>query len=208
VLESVAYSMLLAGAEFRRWLDAQPSRQARPAMDPVLVEHDGDTVTVTLNRADARNAYSAALRDSLVDILRAILAMHPRPSVVIRGNGPSFSSGGDLAEFGTTPDPVLAHGIRTSRAPGPLLLEVRAMAQVNGPCVGAGVELPAFCRRVIAAPDTTALLPEVRMGLIPGAAVSLPRRIGRQRTAELALTGTPIDAATGRAWGLFDALTP
>jgi hypothetical protein len=209
VLESVAYSMLLAGTEFHRWLDAQPPREAKPAIEPVLVEHDGDTVTIVLNRPDARNAYSAALRDGLVDVLRAAMAMHPRPSVVIRGNGPSFSAGGDLAEFGTTPNPVIAHGIRTSRPPGLLLHELRATARVNGPCVGAGVELPAFCARVEATPDTTAMLPEVGMGLIPGAGgtVSLPRRIGRRRTAELALTGVPVDAATALAWGLFDAVS-
>jgi hypothetical protein len=209
VLESAAYSMLLAGAEFRRWLDAQPPREAKPATEPVLVEQDGETVTIVLNRPGARNAYSAALRDGLVDVLRAASVMHPRPAVVIRGNGPSFSAGGDLAEFGTTPDPVLAHGIRTSRAAGVLLHELRATAHVNGPCVGAGVELPAFCARVEATPDATVMLPEVGMGLIPGAGgtVSLPRRIGRQRTAELALTGVAVDASTALAWGLFDAIS-
>ena len=208
VLESVAYSMLLAGAEFRRWCDDQPPRTAKPSANPVLVEHDGDAWTIVLDRPDARNAYSAAMRDALVDVLRAAVALDPLPPVVLRGNGPAFSAGGDLAEFGTTPDPVLAHGIRTARAPGLLLRELGATALVHGPCVGAGVELPAFCARVEAAADTTVLLPEVRMGLIPGAGgtVSLPRRIGRQRTALLALTGTAIDARTALAWGLFDTV--
>jgi hypothetical protein len=209
VLESVAYSMLLGGAEFGRWLAEQPERSPRPAAEPVLVEYDGDTWIVVLNRTDTRNAYSAAMRDSLVDVLRAAEAMHPPPSIVVRGNGPSFSAGGDLAEFGTTPDPVLAHGIRTARAPGPLLQRLGATAMVHGPCVGAGVELPAFCARVEAAADTTFLLPEVAMGLIPGAGgtVSVARRVGRHRTALLALTGTAIDAPTALAWGLVDAVS-
>jgi hypothetical protein len=209
VLESVAYSMLLGGAEFRRWQGAQPHREPKPATDPVLVEHQGDTWHVVLNRPDARNAYSAQLRDALVDVLRAAAALDPHPAVVLRGNGPCFSSGGDLAEFGTTPDPVLAHGIRTSRAPGLLLAELRATAQVHGACVGAGIELAAFCARVDAAADTTATLPEVAMGLIPGAGgtVGIARRIGRQRTALLALTGAPIDAETALTWGLVDAIS-
>jgi enoyl-CoA hydratase/carnithine racemase len=81
-------------------------------------------------------------------------------------------------------------------------------AHVHGACVGAGVELPAFARRVVAAPDTWFQLPEVGMGLVPGAGgtASLPRRIGRQRTAWLALTGVRLPAATALEWGLVDAI--
>jgi enoyl-CoA hydratase/carnithine racemase len=70
------------------------------------------------------------------------------------------------------------------------------------------VELPAFARRVVARPDARFWLPEVAMGLVPGAGgtVSIPRRIGRQRTALLALTGTAIDATTALEWGLVDAV--
>lgn len=205
-VESLAYSLLLAGGEFRAWLDARPDRTPRAGEQPVLVEHDGGTLTVVLNRPEARNAYSAAMRDALVEILDAAVAMEPWPAVVIRGNGGSFSAGGDLTEFGTTPSPVLAHAIRTARAPGLLLHRLGATALVHGPCVGAGVELPAFCARVEAAPDTTVLLPEVAMGLIPGAGgtASIPRRIGRQRTAYLALSGATVDARTALGWGLFD----
>jgi hypothetical protein len=209
VLESLAYSTLLAGPEFGRWQAGQPPREPKPADEPVLVEPDGDTWHVVLNRPDARNAYSAALRDALVEVLRAAASMDSPPAVVLRGNGPSFSAGGDLAEFGVTPDPVLAHGIRTARAPGPLLHRLGATARIHGPCVGAGVELAAFCTRVEAAADTTLMLPEVAMGLIPGAGgtVSVARRIGRQRTALFALTGTTIDAPAALAWGLVDAVT-
>ena len=68
-------------------------------------------------------------------------------------------------------------------------------ARVHGPSVGSGVELAAFAGRVVAAPDATFALPEVAMGLVPGAGgtVSIPARIGRHRTAWLALTGERID---------------
>ena len=80
---------------------------------------------------------------------------------------------------------------------------------VHGACVGAGVELPAFAGHVIARPDATFRLPELRMGLIPGAGgtVSIPRRIGRDRFLEMALTGDPVDATTALDWGLIDELS-
>jgi len=61
---------------------------------------------------------------------------------------------------------------------------------------------------VLAAPDTAIALPELLLGLIPGAGgtVSLPRRIGRHRTARLALTGERLDARTALDWGLIDAI--
>jgi enoyl-CoA hydratase/carnithine racemase len=77
---------------------------------------------------------------------------------------------------------------------------------VHGACIGAGVELPAFAHRVTAAANSHFQLPELKMGLLPGAGgcVSLSRRIGRHRTALLCLTGRRINAATALAWGLVD----
>jgi enoyl-CoA hydratase/carnithine racemase len=82
-------------------------------------------------------------------------------------------------------------------------------AHVHGPCAGSGVELPAFAARVVARPDFSATLPEVGLGLIPGAGgtASITARVGRHRMALLALSGARIDAATALAWGLVDAVT-
>ena len=79
---------------------------------------------------------------------------------------------------------------------------------MHGLCVGAGIELPAFARTVLTTPDASLRLPEIEMGLIPGAGgtVSIPRRIGRWRAAYLALTGEPVSGSTAVAWGLADAL--
>jgi enoyl-CoA hydratase/carnithine racemase len=74
--------------------------------------------------------------------------------------------------------------------------------------VGAGIELAAFAGKLTAREDAFFQLPEVAMGLVPGAGgtVSIPRRIGRQRTAYLALSGLPVDAITARQWGLIDEI--
>ena len=180
------------------------------AYDSILQTREGDIAVVTLNRPDKRNAFSAEMRDALCEGL-AFAVMDPSIArVLLRGEGPVFCSGGDLDEFGTLPDPATAHAIRSTRHPARLLhaLEPRVECVVQGTCVGAGVELPAFASRVVARPDASFRLPELAMGLVPGAGgtVSLPRRIGRQRTAWLALSGVAIDVETALAWRLVDAI--
>ncbi len=125
--------------------------------------------------------------------------------------GRTSAPAADLSEFGTTPDPLTGHLVRTTRSAARAVAgcDRRTTAYLHGACIGAGIELAAFADRVVAAPDTTVTLPELSMGLVPGAGgtASIPRRIGRQRTAWLALTGLPIDAATALAWGLVDEVS-
>jgi len=208
--ESLAYSMLLAGPEFATWLSNRRPMTYRPAPDPVEVGSDGEVVTITFNRPSVRNAYDSATRDRLVEVLRALASLPSCPPVRLSGRGPCFCSGGDLSQFGTTANPVVAHGIRTSRLPGLLLQSVGATAWVHGSCVGAGIELPAFCPLVVAAPGTTFRLPEVPMGLVPGAGgtASIVARVGRHRTAFMALSAEPVPAETAHEWGLIDAVRP
>jgi enoyl-CoA hydratase/carnithine racemase len=209
-VESFAYSTLLGGAEFRRWLAGRPARPVPPpGPEPAaLTEREDGVMRVTLNRPARRNAYSRELRDALVEALLVPALDETVTRVVIEGAGSSFCSGGDLDEFGTAPDIATAHFIRTSGGAAGLLHRIadRAEVRVHGACVGAGIELAAFAGRVIAQPGTTFWLPEVGMGLIPGAGgtVSIPRRIGRWRTLYLALSGTAVDVDTAARWGLVD----
>ncbi|MCU1449859.1 MAG: putative Enoyl-CoA hydratase, partial [Acidimicrobiales bacterium] len=209
VIESLAYGMLQAGPEFKAWLAGRTPKGHRPQDEPVvLVEREGDSLTITLNRPAVHNAYDAATRDALAAALELVAADGSITDVHLRGAGPSFSAGGDLAEFGTTPDPTTGHLIRTTRSAAALLATHadRVTAHLHGACVGAGIELPAFAGTVSATGDATFRLPEVAMGLIPGAGgtASIPRRIGRHRTAWLALTGAELDARQAAAWGLVD----
>lgn len=222
VAESSTYSLLQAGPEHKRWLGEQPARVAATAVssvpaalgsavddDAVLIERDGDALRLMLNRPDVHNAFSASMRDALLDAL-AIAGREPRLQVNLAGAGPSFCSGGDLTEFGTRADPATAHLVRLRYNVGRALAAMadRVTVHVHGACVGAGVELPAFAHRVVAQRDARFWLPEVALGLVPGAGgtVSIARRVGRRRTAELALLGEAIDAPTAQAWGLVDEL--
>jgi hypothetical protein len=210
VVESLAYSMLLAGAEFRAWRAVTPVKRSPSEGRRVRLSREGGVLLVTLGRAEARNAVDARMRDQLVEALEFALVDPEGGPVALRADGPAFSSGGDLNEFGEASDPALAHAIRLQQAPVRLAhaLGERLSARLHGACVGAGIELPAAAARVTATPDAWFRLPEVGMGLIPGAGgtASIPRRIGRQRTCFMAISGRDIDARTALAWGLVDAL--
>ncbi|HLY79401.1 MAG TPA: enoyl-CoA hydratase/isomerase family protein [Caulobacteraceae bacterium] len=212
-MESLAYSMLLASDGFRRWRAATPVRQRDDLDAPrVLVNASDGAIHIQLNRPGKRNAVDAAMRDALCEALTFAVEHPDRPPVELSGAGPAFSAGGDLDEFGSATDVGQAHLIRTLRPPAQLLygLRDRATARLHGACVGAGIEVPAAAGRVIARPDAFFRLPEVSMGLIPGAGgtASLPRRIGRHRAAYLAISGADIDVETALAWGLIDAVEP
>ena len=215
ISESLTYSSLQHGTEFLRWLrpkDKQaPDQLPREDIDKdVLSERSSNHLTVTLNRPIKHNAFSASMRESLTE---ALLLAHIDTSiekVTLQGAGPSFCAGGDLEEFGEARDAAIAHLTRTTRSPGRLIYSLRDKITVNlqGACIGAGIEMTAFAGHVIARPDAFFALPEVGFGLVPGAGgtVSIPRRIGPHRTALLGLSGQRIDCATALSWGLIDAI--
>lgn len=212
IAESQVYSMLQGGPEFAAWLqNRKRPKVAEPNDEPaVSLLRDVSRLHITLNRPERRNAFSAEIRDGLMEALQVVLIDASIEEVILRGAGPAFCSGGDLAEFGTLPDPATAHVIRSTRNPARLLARCadRVRTELQGACIGAGIELPAFTTRVDAKPGTYFWLPEVSMGLIPGAGgtVSLPRRIGRQRTNYFALSQRRIDAETALRWGLIDGM--
>jgi Enoyl-CoA hydratase/isomerase len=214
-LESLTYSTLLAEPGFAQRLAARDDRHRAPllpATDSVIHRRDGGALRLTLNRPERRNALSRDVRDALVAGLRIAQLDDTVTEVFLDGRGPAFCSGGDLAEFGTVRDPATAHLVRTLAGAARPLHDVsaRVTALPHGRCAGAGIELAAFAGTVIADPGTLFRLPELEMGLIPGAGgtVSIPRRIGRWRTLHLALVGNPISANLALRLGLIDSIEP
>lgn len=216
VTESLAYSTLQSGPEFKAWLAERGPASAPIMSDPVLVERQGDSLRICLNRPARHNAFSTDMRQALLEALTIAWLDDTVAEVILAGRGPSFCSGGDLAEFGSFDNPVAAHFARTRHSPALLLdrlsarLGERLIARVHGQVLGSGLEMAAFCGRLEAHAASRFGLPELSLGLIPGAGgtVSVTRRIGRWRTAYLVLSGRTIDAETGRDWGLVDTVTP
>ncbi|MFE5786295.1 enoyl-CoA hydratase/isomerase family protein [Rhodococcus erythropolis] len=215
VVESFAYSTLQGGPEYARWLKSADYRSKPEKGEPVDVCRTDDRLFITLDRPDRHNALNAAMRDALVDALTVAWVDSTITSVTLQGRGASFSSGGDLTEFGSATDPASAHLIRTQHRPAEQISELatrlgdRCLAVVHGAVMGAGLELAAFAGRIIAHSESRFMLPELSMGLLPGAGgtVSVPRRIGRWRAAWMIFSGEIIDAETAFEWGLVDAVT-
>jgi enoyl-CoA hydratase/carnithine racemase len=212
ITESLAYSTLQSGPEFARWLAERGPATVPDIPDPVQADRDGGRLHVRFNRPQRHNAFSTDMRAALLEKLEVARLDLSITEVVLTGNGPSFCSGGDLAEFGTFADPASAHLARTRYSPALVLDEITARlgrnsrAEVHGQVLGSGLEMAAYCGWVRAHPAAILGLPELSLGLIPGAGgtVSITRRIGRWRTAYLVLSGTTIDTATALRWGLID----
>lgn len=212
VTESLAYSTLQAGPEFAAWLAERGPARMPEIADPVRLRRDGDTVVVEFNRPLRHNAFSTDARAALLEALTVAQLDPSVTGVLLRGNGPSFCSGGDLDEFGTFADPASAHLARTRHSPALALAALTdrlghsCRAEVHGRVLGSGLEMAAFCGWVQARDDSVFGLPELDLGLIPGAGgtVSVTRRIGRWRTAYLVLSGRTIGAQTALEWGLVD----
>lgn len=207
--ESLAYATLQGSAEHRAWKAAQLDRQMPPA-GRIELTRSGNELVVTLDRAEAGNAIDRAMRDGLNEALALANVDHTIARVLLRANGKAFSLGAELAEFGTTNDPATAHMIRRRTLPAREALRCadRLESTIDGACVGAGLELAAFSIRITATSRSWFQLPELAMGILPGAGgcVSLTRRIGRQRTLLMILSGRRIGARQALDWGLVDAL--
>src|SRR5579859_3591871 len=212
-IESLAYSALLGGQEFRRWRTETP-RSANVEEDgpPVRVERAGGVLQIILARPGKRNALSAAMRDGLCDAL-GLVALDPGIEYAeLSGEGENFCAGGGFQEFGSAGDLASAHVLRLTASAALAAHRVRDRLSVrgHGSIVGGGLEIAAAATDFRVRPGARMWLPEVTMGLIPGAGgtVTVPRRVGRQRALYMMLTAARIDVATALDWGLVDGVIP
>lgn len=181
-------------------------------MTTVEYERRGPVAIVALNRPDKLNAYDVAMRDDLFDALGVADADPEVRVVVLRGNGPSFSTGGDVAEFGSAPSPSVARAVRWQRDVWGRLLSLRAatIAAVHGFAVGGGFEMAMLCDLCVAATDVRMALPETGLGMIPGVGgtQTLPRRVGVGRALDVVLADRWIDAREALAVGIVQRVVP
>ena len=188
--------------------------------DLILEQRDGPVLTLTLNRPEKRNPISDPdMIDALCAALERADADLDVRCVVLTGAGSAFSSGGDIGKMkpGLGLRAHLPAQTRRNYKAGiqrlPLLfegLEVPIVAAVNGPAIGAGLDLACMCDVRVAATSAKFAESFVKIGIVPGdgGAWLLPRIIGFSKASELALTGDLIDAEEGKAIGLVSRVVP
>ena len=182
------------------------------AVPPVLYEKRGGIAVISLNRPETLNAYNVAMRDALYEILLAIRDDAEVRAVVLRGNGPAFSSGGDVREFGSAPSPLGARQARWARDVWGTLRALRqpTIAAVHGWAAGGGWEMALLCDLCLAGDDARFGLPETALAMIPGVAgtQTLPRAVGLGRALDFVLTGRWLTAAEAFDLGIAVRVVP
>jgi enoyl-CoA hydratase/carnithine racemase len=179
-------------------------------MSIVLVEDRGPVRHVVLNRPDKRNALNEELIAALGSALRDAAADAEVLCVVVRGAGPMFSSGMDLAHLaGLAAAPERLREFRAPILETWNLLEEMAkptVCEIHGACIGGATELALACDLRVMARDALIGMPETRIGLIPdvGGSSRLPAVVGLGRAKELIMTGRMVDGAEAERIGLVN----
>lgn len=176
----------------------------------IVVKREGDTVTITMNRAARRNSLSG---DHLAELLDAFSEAGETDAtgIVLAAEGPVFSAGhdfGDVAErdFDGVREllELCTELMRTIHSVPQVVI-----ARVHGLATAAGCQLVASCDLAVAAESAGFALPGGKGGwFCHTPAVPVARSVGRKRLMELALTGDPIDARTAEQWGLVNRVVP
>ncbi len=178
----------------------------------IILEQKENLGYLTLNRPDVHNAISQEMTDEIADALIHIDKSTEIKILIVTGAGKSFQAGADIAELNTmNPLRVLRwnEGVVQNNATLEKLRQP-VIAAINGAAMGGGMELAMSCTLRIVAASAKMGLPEVKLGIIPGAGGTqrLPRLIGKGRAAELLLTGDIITAEEAYRIGLANKIAP
>jgi enoyl-CoA hydratase len=176
----------------------------------VLVEVDGPVATVTLNRPDARNALSRALRKEIFTTLRDLDGRDDLAAIVLTGADPAFCAGVDLKELASgVPLGDTASAEAISQGPFPDM-QTPVIGAINGVAITGGFELALNCDFLVASERARFADTHARVGIMPGwgLTVLLPEAVGFRRAKELSTTGNFLDADTALGWGLVNHVVP
>ncbi len=173
--------------------------------EPVVLEMQGAIARITVNNPPV-NALSHAVRAGLLDCVRRADRDTGVDGIVIVCAGRTFIAGADISEFGKPPREPILHDVLAAieRASKPVV------AAIHGTALGGGLELALCCHYRVATSDARIGLPEVKLGLLPGAGGTqrLPRVLGVEAALDAMLTGRMLDApgVAERGDGAIDAV--
>ncbi len=173
-------------------------------MNPVSLNRLGDVSVITIDNPPV-NALSHAVRKGLVECIEAACDDKETQAILLHCAGRTFIAGADIREFGLpAKTPLLPDVVTIIEA-----AQKPVVAAIHGTALGGGLEVAMACHYRIAQDDAVVGLPEVKLGLLPGATGTqrLPRLIGAERALELMLSGESISAAAARDAGLLDEET-
>jgi methylglutaconyl-CoA hydratase len=185
------------------------------AYERILVDHAGGIATLTLNRPHKRNALDARTITELKRALRECDRSTAVRVIVLRGNGPDFCAGADLAELeriATTADPLV--NVADADSLGELFILMRRVGQpiiaaVHGNAIAGGAGLATACDLIVAAESSRFGYPEVHLGFVPAMVTALLRRaVGEKRIFELITLGERFGAQQAMEWGLVARVLP
>jgi enoyl-CoA hydratase/carnithine racemase len=176
----------------------------------LLVKHEGDIATITLDSPEKRNALA-------LDVMRELSAAFAEVGgsaargVVLAANGPVFSAGHNFADMAgaSLAEARRLFGVCTEMMDTIQGIGQPVCAKVHALATAAGCQLVASCDLAVAAEDAAFAIPGGKGGLFCHTPlVAVARNIGRKRALEMALTGDPIDARTAADWGLVNRVVP
>ena len=175
--------------------------------DVVLSTLRGHVGVITLNRPERRNALTLEMRERLGQVLADFAADPMVRVVVLQGTAPSFCAGVDLTEAASGAGHDLSSAPPSVSAPFASFAKP-IIAAVRGAAAGGGFEIALACDFIVAADDAKFLLPEVRIGSLPGGGGTqrLPRFLPRALAARMLYTGDALDAQSARDYGLVAEL--
>lgn len=187
-------------------------KQSTPDTEELILEQDGDWLTIWINRQHAGNTLSASLVETMLESLAELQERKDVRGITLRGKGTVFCAGGDLRELEALArnpnDP--AGAIAASKRGGELFHKLNEMPQfvlccLHGSVRAGGIGLAAAADLVIATRDTDFALTEVMLGLVPSqiAPLLIPR-MGVTALRRYGLSGSRFDAQTAKAIGLVD----
>ena len=167
----------------------------------VKLERHDEVGIVTINSPPV-NALSAAVRGGIAECVKQAVADPAIKAIVLTCAGRTFIAGADITEFGKPPKPPGLHEVQVEieNSPKPIV------AAIHGTALGGGLEVALACHYRVAVKEAKLGLPEVKLGLLPGAGGTqrLPRAVGPELAVKMIVGGDPISAAEALKSGLID----